>query len=122
MTQIPIDGVLTPKSNFASVVDIKILTVDHMWKTLYDPEGILSTLPAIATTIFGMFLGMILLRKNNTEQEKLKYFVIIGIVALILGYAWDVVFAMNKTLWTSSFVLVTGGLGNFSLCFNLLCG
>ena len=112
MTQIPIDGVmplLTPESNFASVVDIKILTVDHMWKTLYDPEGILSTLPAIATTIFGMFLGMILLDKKKTEQQKLISFIVIGVVALILGYAWDVVFPMNKTLWTSSFVLVTGG-------------
>ncbi len=112
MTQVPIDGampLLTKESNLASVVDLKILTVDHMWKTLYDPEGILSTLPAIATTIFGMFLGMILLNKNRSEQEKLKYFVIIGIVALIIGYAWGEFFPVNKALWTSSFVLVSGG-------------
>ena len=112
MTQIPINGelaLLTKESNLASVVDLNILTVDHMWKTLYDPEGILSTLPAIATTIFGMFLGMILLNKEKTQQEKLKYFIIIGIVALVIGYAWSTIFPLNKALWTSSFVLVTGG-------------
>ena len=112
MTQIPINGelpLLTKESNFASVVDLKILTVDHMWKDLYDPEGILSTIPAIATTIFGMFLGMILLNKEKSKQEKLRYFIIIGIVALVIGYAWSTVFPLNKALWTSSFVLVTGG-------------
>ena len=112
MTQIPINGelaLLTKESNLASVVDLKILTVDHMWKDLYDPEGILSTIPAIATTIFGMFLGMILLNKEKSKQEKLRYFIIIGIVALVIGYAWSTVFPLNKALWTSSFVLVTGG-------------
>ena len=112
MTQIPIDGVmplLTKESNMASVVDLKILTVDHMWKTLYDPEGILSTIPAIATTIFGMFLGMILLDKKKTEQQKLGFFVIIGIAALVIGYVWGMYFPLNKALWTSSYVLVTGG-------------
>ncbi len=112
MTQLPVDGImplLTKESNFASVVDLKILTVDHMWKTLYDPEGILSTIPAIATTIFGMFLGMILLDKKKTEQKKLSLFVIIGIAALVIGYAWSVFFPLNKALWTSSYVLVTGG-------------
>ena len=112
MTQIPIDGVmplLTKESNMASVVDLKILTVDHMWKTLYDPEGILSTIPAIATTIFGMFLGMILLDKKKTEQQKLGFFVIIGIATLVIGYAWGMYFPLNKALWTSSYVLVTGG-------------
>ena len=112
MTQIPVHGevaLLTRSSNLGSVVDLKILTVDHMWKTDYDPEGILSTLPAVATTIFGMFLGMILLNKKKTKREKYKYFVLIGIVALILGYLLDTVFPINKALWSSSFVLVTGG-------------
>lgn len=112
MTQIPINGeiaLLTKESNFASVVDLNILTRAHMWKEFYDPEGLLSTIPAIATTIFGMFLGMVLLNKNKSKMEKLKYFILIGIVSLILGYAWSIVFPLNKALWTSSFVLVTGG-------------
>ena len=112
MTQIPIDGVmpeLTRASNLGSVIDLKLLTNAHMYKSDYDPEGILSTLPSIATTIFGMFLGLILLNKNKTQQEKYRYIVIIGVAALILGYLWDITFPLNKALWTSSFVLVTGG-------------
>ncbi len=111
MTQIPIDGelpLLTKENNWATLIDQRILTLDHMWK-IYDPEGILSTIPAIATTIFGMFLGMILLDKKKTEQQKLSLFVIIGIAALVIGYAWGMYFPLNKALWTSSYVLVTGG-------------
>lgn len=112
MTQIPIHGempLLTKESNLASVVDLNILTRAHMWKTEYDPEGLLSTIPAIATAIFGMFLGMILLNKNKSQQEKLKLFIIIGALTLIIGYVWHAVFPSNKALWTSSFVLITGG-------------
>ncbi|MEN8186288.1 MAG: heparan-alpha-glucosaminide N-acetyltransferase domain-containing protein [Bacteroidota bacterium] len=111
MTQIPINGempLLTQEHNWATIVDQKILTLDHMWR-IYDPEGILSTIPAIATTIFGMFLGKILLDKNKSEKEKLIRFIIIGIIALIIGYAWGTIFPINKALWTSSYVLVTGG-------------
>lgn len=112
MTQIPVNGempLLTRASNFGSVIDLKVLTADHLYKTDYDPEGILSTLPSIATTIFGMFLGMILLKKEFTKQQKLNYFLIIGAVSLLVGYLWSIVFPLNKALWTSSFVLVTGG-------------
>jgi predicted acyltransferase len=112
MTQIPIQGempLLTKESNLGSVIDLQVLTVDHMWKTLFDPEGILSTLPSIATSIFGMFLGIILLKKGYSKQEKLIYFLIIGAISLGIGYLWSLSFPLNKALWTSSFVLVTGG-------------
>lgn len=115
MTQIPVNGMpplLTKESNLGSVVDLNVLGVDHMWKTLYDPEGILSTIPSVATTIFGMFLGMILLKKDIAPKKKFQYFLIIGLVALAIGYAWSTVFPLNKALWTSSFVLVTGGWGS----------
>ena len=112
MKFIPIDGampLLTKGSNFASVIDLKILTVDHMWKTLYDPEGLFSTLPSIATTIFGMFIGKIILLKDQTHQHKLKLFIYIGLFALISGYIWSLNFPLNKALWSSSYVLATGG-------------
>ena len=111
MIRIPIGGelpLLTKENNWATIIDQKILTLDHMWK-IYDPEGLLSTVPAIATTVFGMFLGMILLDKNKSEQQKLGLFVIIGVVALVVGYVWGMYFPLNKALWTSSYVLVTGG-------------
>ncbi len=121
MKFIPIDGampLLTKGSNLASVIDLKILTVDHMWKTLYDPEGLFSTLPSIATTIFGMFIGKIILLKDKSHQHKLKLFISIGLFALISGYIWNLNFPLNKALWTSSYVLVTGGWA--SLVFALI--
>jgi recombination protein RecR len=115
MTQIPVNGaapLLTKESNLGSVVDLNVLGVNHMWKTLYDPEGILSTIPAVATTIFGIFLGLILLKKDIEPAKKFRYFIGIGIAALAIGYAWSTIFPLNKALWTSSFVLVTGGWGS----------
>ena len=112
LTQIPIDGampILTKSSNLASAVDLKILTVDHMWKSSYDPEGILSTIPSIATTIFGILVGLIVLSKENTHFKKIIIFISIGVVTLVLGYLLNNIFPINKTLWTSSYVLVSGG-------------
>lgn len=111
MTQIPINGglpLLTEESNLATVIDTNILTRAHMWK-VYDPEGLLSTIPAIATSIFGMLFGMVLLNKSNSSHEKFVFFIGIGAVGLVLGYLFSVIFPLNKALWTSSFVLVTGG-------------
>ncbi len=112
LTQIPIDGatpLLTKSSNLASVVDLKILTVDHMWKTNYDPEGIFSTIPSIATTISGMLVGLVVVAKEKSHFQKITYFISIGVIALIIGYAWNMTFPANKTLWTSSYVLISGG-------------
>lgn len=112
LTQVPINGaapLLTVDSNLPAVIDLEILTSNHTYKVNYDPEGILSTLPSIATSIFGMFLGMILLNKNIQPNQKLKQILSIGVLALVLGYVWGMVFPINKALWTSSFVLVTGG-------------
>ncbi|GGK14966.1 DUF5009 domain-containing protein [Yeosuana aromativorans] len=111
MTQIPVNGglpMLTEESNLATVIDTNILTRSHMWK-VYDPEGILSTVPAIATSIFGMLFGKVLINNHKSSNEKLVFFVVIGTVALILGYIFSLNFPLNKSLWTSSFVLVTGG-------------
>ena len=111
MTQIPINGeapLLDKVSNLATVIDTKVLTRAHMWK-IYDPEGLLSTIPAIATSIFGMLFGKMLISQNRSNQEKLMFFIVIGIVALAAGYLFSIIFPLNKALWTSSFVLVTGG-------------
>ncbi|HIP48831.1 MAG TPA: DUF1624 domain-containing protein [Lutibacter sp.] len=112
MTQIPINGeipLLTKESNLAAYLDLRILTQAHIWKPEYDPEGLLSTLPAIATTIMGMFLGYILNLKETTNKSKLIYIVSIGIISLLLGSIWGQFFPINKALWTSSYVLYSGG-------------
>lgn len=112
LTQIPINGaapLLTIDSNLPAVIDLNVLTSNHTYKPNYDPEGILSTLPSIATSIFGMFLGMILLNKTSEPKRKLIKIIGIGVITLIIGYSWSQIFPLNKALWTSSFVLVTGG-------------
>ncbi len=122
MTQIPINNEmpkLTKTHNLASVIDNKIITKDHMWKHYekegyvqgdYDPEGLFSTLPAIATTILGIFLGLILVNIRISPYAKLILFIGIGFSLWLLGWWWSQYFPLNKRLWTSSYVLYTGGL------------
>ena len=122
MTQIPINGhqpQLTKTDNLASVLDRKILGKNHMWKHYekdgyvqgdYDPEGLFSTLPAIGTTILGIFLGLLLVNRRLSPYAKLILFVAAGLILWLLGWWWSQSFPLNKRLWTSSYVLYTGGL------------
>ncbi len=75
----------------------------------FDPEGLLSTLPAIANVIGGYIAGKYIQQKGNT-YEGLSILLLSGVALLFLGYAWDLSFPINKKLWTSSFVLYTVGL------------
>ena len=77
-----------------------------MWKADYDPEGILSTLPAIATCISGILIGKIL---SLTNKRKLSLLLLTGMSLLLIGYVWSIWFPLNKAIWSSSFVLVTSG-------------
>ena len=88
-----------------------------MWSgtKTWDPEGILSTLPAIATCLFGVQVGSWLRRKDKQDAEKVAWLFTIAIFAVIGGLIWDTFFPINKALWTSSFVLYTGGLATAGL-------
>ena len=112
---LPIEGVAPTYeravNNWANFIDLKLLG-SHMWKPDYDPEGILSTLPAIATALLGTLAGDIL--RSNTYQKASLLF-ISGIVLLGLGHLLDLSFPINKALWSSSFVLVTAGWANLVL-------
>jgi predicted acyltransferase len=112
---LPIEGVAPTYeravNNWANFIDLKLLG-SHMWKPDYDPEGILSTLPAIATALLGTLAGDIL--RSNTYQKASPLF-ISGIVLLGLGHLLDLSFPINKALWSSSFVLVTAGWANLVL-------
>jgi predicted acyltransferase len=120
MTLIPIPGFgaddLSKAGNVAAYLD-RIFLLGHTYRPEYDPEGILSTLPAIATTLLGCITGTGLLSKY-TARKKLLGMYVIGILALITGWLWGMWFPINKALWTSSFVLWTGGL---ALCLLALC-
>lgn len=97
--------------NIAAYVDRSVLTVDHIWSLgkVYDPEGILSTIPAIVTTISGILTGT-WLKTARDGYEKTNGMFFAGTVLLIIGWAWSFWFPFNKALWTSSYVVYTSGL------------
>ncbi|MDY8135133.1 heparan-alpha-glucosaminide N-acetyltransferase [Aquimarina sp. 2201CG5-10] len=97
--------------NWANYLDYLMLK-GHTWKPDYDPEGILSTLPAIVSAIAGTFIGEILISNKN---NKLRKFIFIGSIMLLIGYLWSIIFPINKALWSSSFVLVTSGYATLLL-------
>ena len=108
--------VLHPDGNIAAYLDRKFLTTLH--EKTRDPEGLLSTLPAIATALLGVFTGE-WLRCKRSPQFKALGMLLFGVVGLVLGKTWGAWFPINKKLWTSSYVLFTAGfaLVCLALCF-----
>lgn len=98
-------------NNWANYIDLNVLGT-HMYKPDYDPEGILSTIPAIATSLMGIFTGLLL---RSARKDKVRMMIVMGTGLLLLGYLWNTVFPINKALWTSSYVLVTAGWANLFL-------
>lgn len=97
-------------TNLAAWLDNSVLH-GHLWvqtKT-WDPEGILSTLPAIATGISGMLVGYVLTSTTSTNA-RIKTLLGAGIMSVLAGLVWSIFFPVNKSLWTSSYVLYTSGL------------
>ncbi|WP_113661038.1 acyltransferase family protein [Pedobacter nanyangensis] len=115
MTFVPVPGVgfanLEKETNLGAWLDRTILTEAHLWKAAktWDPEGILSTIPAIGTCLFGVLVGVYLKNKTIDAATKISWLFSIGVLAVIGGLFWDLSFPINKSLWTSSFVLYTGG-------------
>jgi predicted acyltransferase len=97
--------------NLSAYIDRMVLTENHIWSEsrVFDPEGLLSTLPAIATTLLGVLTGE-LLRSDRTETEKVRLLLLGGGVAAFAGLLWSFLFPFNKSLWTSSFALYTAGV------------
>jgi len=121
MVLIPTPGygkpMLEPGVNLAAWIDSKFLP-GYMWQKTWDPEGILSTLPAIVTGITGMLAGHLILSKRNDERKVITLFSF-GFFAFIIGYWWHFIFPINKNIWTSSFVLVTSGLAAMVLAVSI---
>jgi len=102
-------GDLTMEGNFASYVD-RLVIPGRLYLGIHDPEGLLSTIPAIGTGLLGIYTGNLLKNSPLTRQKKASRLLIIGLFFLALAQVWNLVFPINKNLWTSSFVLETGGL------------
>jgi predicted acyltransferase len=125
MTLTPIPGygisdIDSKEWNIAAYIDRLIFGANHIWRSakVYDPEGILSTIPAVATTLTGVLTGH-WLRTKNDDWSKVTWMAAIGLVLVVLGLIWDIWFPLNKPLWTSSYVLFTSGaaLGFLSFCY-----
>lgn len=102
-------GDLTMEGNIASYIDRSIMP-GKLYLIIHDPEGLVSTIPAIATGLLGIYAGNLLRNSPLTSQEKCLRMLILGVAFIILGQIWNLVFPINKNLWTSSFVLHVGGL------------
>jgi predicted acyltransferase len=101
---------LTEAYNLAAQLDRALIGPSHMFNGVWDPEGLLSTLPAIATCLIGVAVG-----ESLRDKKPVENLVNVGVIAIALGAAWSIVFPLNKALWTSSFVLVVAGLDMLSL-------
>lgn len=116
-------GPFTFEGNLVGYID-RLFLPGRLHETTFDPEGLFSTVPAIATAMLGMFTGeWINLRKEGlTDRKKVLYLVGAGVVLLAIGLLWSLVFPINKKLWTSSFVCVVGAysVGMFALFFYLI--
>ncbi len=102
---------------FGTEIDIKILGLTHIYKgegVPFDPEGLSSTIPAVVQVIFGFFVGQYIQQKGKSF-EMLSHLLVVGLVLFFTGYCWDMVFPVNKKIWTSSYVLYTTGLAIISL-------
>jgi predicted acyltransferase len=105
------DGpLLDPDRNLVAWLDRHIFAASHLYERTRDPEGLLSTLPALATTLIGLLTGL-WLRTKRTLTEKMRGIAIAGVSCVVLGWLWNFSFPINKKLWTSSFVLFAVGLG-----------
>ena len=125
MTLVPAPGFavtnLEKGTNLATWVDQMMLS-GHVWEATktWDPEGILSTIPAIVTGLLGLQIGQ-LLNMNISKKSKAQKMLSIGALLLLLGWFWNFVFPINKALWTSSYVLYTAGLATLILTILYYC-
>ena len=141
MTLIPVPGcevaTIDDKAcNLAAYLDRAILTEAHIWRLakVFDPEGILSTIPALVTTLSGVLAGTWLMAKNEggrmkdeadssgSSLNKAVGLFVAGTVLLAIGWSWSLLFPLNKSLWTSSYVVYTAGLALLTLavCYWLI--
>jgi predicted acyltransferase len=108
-------GDLSVEGNLAHAVDRAVLGAHNYKNTkTWDPEGVLSTFPAVASCLLGVLVGILLARRESLER-RLVWLFVMGCVLLVGGLAWDMVFPINKKLWTSSFVLLVAGIDALAL-------
>ena len=123
LAYVPVPGIGKPDlsvagKNWANFLDHKLLP-GVLWQKTWDPEGLLSTFPAIVSGIIGMLIGRLYLSVKE-ENKRLVWLYFIGFSMFLAGGLWNWFFPINKNLWTSSYVLYTSGLGTLALATCIL--
>ena len=118
MTFVPVPGIgagnFDEGKNLANYIDSEYLPL-FKWDGDHDPEGLLSTLPAIANCLMGVFAGLLLANASIGPQRKVFYLLASGVVSVLLGFLWGWQFPVVKKIWTSSYVLVAAGYSSIFL-------
>src|SRR5271170_3806051 len=104
--------------NLTALIDRPIFSASHLYERTRDPEGFLSTLPALGTALIGVLTGL-WLRSSRTLTEKARGIAVAGISGVLLGGIWNFWFPLNKKLWTSSFVLFAAGFSLLLLALSI---
>jgi len=110
-------GDLSAEGNLGAYIDRTVMG-GHLWKARWDPEGLLSTIPAISTTLFGVCAGLCL-GSGYTPKQKAAALAATGVLGIAIGELWNIAFPINKNLWTSSYaVFMAGGASLLlALCY-----
>jgi predicted acyltransferase len=104
--------------NLAAWLDRQIFSAPHLYERTRDPEGLLSTIPALGTALIGLLAGL-WLRTSKTLAQKARGIAVAGASGLVLGGVWNIWFPINKKLWTSSYVLFAAGLSLLLLALSI---
>jgi predicted acyltransferase len=125
MTLIPVPGeheigavlLNTHDRNLAAWLDRAILGTNHTWSgsVTFDPEGPMSTIPAIATSMLGVIAGRWIVQKEKPLLERISGMFALGAIGMMVGLMWNWAFPINKSLWTSSYVIFTAGMACVSI-------
>ena len=111
-------GTLEPGLNFAAWID-SFIVPGRMYQGTWDPEGLFSTIPSVATGISGMICGNIIKNNVSSNLEKIIKIFFWGSIILIISHFWDYIFPINKHIWTSSYVLYSSGLAMIILAMSM---
>lgn len=110
-------GDLTMEGNFMSYLDRSVLSGRNLSRGIHDTIGLVCTVTGICNVLLGIFAGEFIKSKKLSPHATAKWLSIAGIVAIALSMLWNIDFPYNKNLWSSSFVLLTGGLSLLLLAF-----
>ena len=116
-----IGDVYSVTDNIVGKIDLMLLGKNHVYHGFglpFDPEGLLSSIPSVGTVLLGYFTGR-LIDQSNSVFNAIKKILILGSILSLIGWFWGYLLPINKPLWTSSYVLYTGGLAMLLLALML---